>query len=272
MSALTDAHPYLNTLIYGYTHLRSCVCCLSRPSALPAPGWVPHCPAAAGSGLLQARRPRASGPRAGSGKRFPSLGCSGLRGAGGTSGDTRRWCRVRGREFYFSFWVRPYPALAAAAPLGGRCRLQNHPRGFLPSSRWVFSLHPGYLGGLRAEERGQIQQMGQIRARGGFSSLTPFLSFFSAILAGAFPTGLAFPGACRAQPGEVREVQAGLAGVRGMLPAAPRPEPGGGARWERSPWQPPAPAPSSRSSSGVALYFPAPCFSSSLFLLEEKTL
>lgn len=113
---------------------------------------------------------------------------------------------------------------------------------------------------------------GRSGQRGGFSSLTPFLSFFSAILAGAFPTGLAFPGACRAQPGEVREAQAGLAGVRGMLPAAPRPEPGGGARWERSPWQPPAPAPSSRSVSGVALYFLAPCFSSSLFLLEEKTL
>lgn len=108
---------------------------------------------------------------------------------------------MQGREFYFWFWVRPYPALAAAAPLGGRCRLQNHPRGFLPSSRWVFSLHPGYLGGLRAEERGQIQQMGQIRAKGGLFLPDPLPFVFFRHPGWCFSYGPGVPGSLQSSAG-----------------------------------------------------------------------
>lgn len=115
-----------------YLCLHSCVCRFSDPSSLPF-RRVPRSPAAAaGSGLLQARRP--SGPRAGRGSdsRPWAAAASGAAGTPqGTPGDgagrgENILVLILGESSHFILlWQRQ--------PLGGRCQLENHPR-------WDFSL------------------------------------------------------------------------------------------------------------------------------------
>lgn len=205
VSALIYAHLYLNLSIWCIS-----ACILACAASLtPHPSRsrrVPRSPAAAaGSGLLQARRP--SGPRAGRGSdsRPWAAAASGAAGTPqGTPGDgagrgENILVLILGESSHFILlWQRQ--------PLGGRCQLENHPR-------WDFSLLSFFFSPSIPDIWGDSELTRS--SKWGASAHNPFpFNFFPSSLLVLFLRAW-FPWSGQSCTGEQRAGRAGLPGVRG---------------------------------------------------------